>query len=214
MKKIIRCGIICKKAGMSQIFDSSGRVLPVTLLSFEDNYIIDIQPFKDQFFIKTSAFTQKSQRISKSVRGVFSKANIKNPKAITKQWTITNLSNQKVGDIITIDHFKEGQFVDVQGTTIGKGFSGTMKRHNFGGLEATHGVSLSHRSAGSTGQCQDPGKVFKGKKMAGRQGSVRQTMQNLRVIEINREHNLIILKGSVPGHKNNYILVTDAVKKL
>ena len=176
-----RCGLICKKLGMSQVFSKSGELIPVTILNVEENAVVFAKEGKDRSFVQLAAFEQKQQRLSKSVRGVFAKANV-TPKKIIKEFTVDTKDMLKIGDLLGADFFKANQFVDVTGKSVGKGFAGVMKRHNFKGLEASHGVSVSHRSAGSTGQCQDPGRVFKGKKMAGRLGGVNKTVQNVEII--------------------------------
>ena len=152
------------------------------------------------------------QRLSKSIRGIFEKAKVA-PKKKIKEFSINKKYTLKVGDVINVNHFKKGQYVDITGTSIGKGYAGVMKRHNFKGLEASHGVSVSHRSAGSTGQCQDPGKLFKGKKMAGRLGGEKVTKQNILIVDIDSELNVLLVKGAVPGNKNGYLYIRDAIKK-
>jgi large subunit ribosomal protein L3 len=197
---------------MSQVFSKSGELIPVTILNVEENAVVFAKEGKDRSFVQLAAFEQKQQRLSKSVRGVFAKANV-TPKKIIKEFTVDTKDMLKIGDLLGADFFKANQFVDVTGKSVGKGFAGVMKRHNFKGLEASHGVSVSHRSAGSTGQCQDPGRVFKGKKMAGRLGGVNKTVQNVEIIEVDLDLQLLILKGSVPGNKGGYLFVKDAVKK-
>ena len=197
---------------MSQIFSKSGEAIPVTILNADVNSVVSVMNEKEKTFIKLAAFDQKPQRVSKAILGEFSKAKV-SPKRVIKQFAVDNKNLLKVGDKLAVDHFKIGQFVDVTGNTIGKGYAGVMKRHNFKGLEASHGVSISHRSAGSTGQCQDPGKVFKGKKMAGRYGGVQNTTQNVEVVDIDIDLNLLIVRGSISGKKGGYLVLKDAVKK-
>ena len=207
-----RCGLICQKLGMSQIFLQDGTVVPVTVLGVDKNEVVCIRTDGNGFFsVQVAAFDQEQHRVSKPLRGVFKKANI-NPKKIIKEFVVDRTNLLKVGDCLDVEFFKKGQFVDITGRTLGKGFTGVMKRHGFKGLEASHGVSIKHRSAGSTGQCQDPGKVFKGKKMAGRHGGVINTVQNVKVVDIDLELQLIIVRGSVSGYKGSFLVVKDAVK--
>ena len=203
---MIRCGLICKKIGMSQIFSQSGEAIPVTILDAESNWIVSVLNDGNKVLVKTAAFDQKPQRLSKSVLGEFSKAKVV-PKKVIRQFTVDSSNSLKAGDSLSVGHFKVGQFIDVTGTTIGKGYAGVMKRHNFKGLEASHGVSVSHRSAGSTGQCQDPGKVFKGKKMAGRLGGVQNTIQNIEIVDIDFKMQLLIVRGSISGKHGGYLVL-------
>lgn len=209
-----RCGVIAKKIGMTQIFKQNGEVIPVTVLHVDENLVLSVknQEKSDYNSLQLAAFDQKAQRLSKSIKGIFEKAKIL-PKKKIKEFTVNKKYTLKVGDKIGVNHFKKGQYIDVTGTSIGKGYAGVMKRHNFKGLEATHGVSISHRSAGSTGQCQDPGRVFKGKKMAGQMGNRRVTKQNIFVVDIDNELNILLVKGAVPGSKNGYLYIRDAIKK-
>jgi large subunit ribosomal protein L3 len=209
-----RCGVIAKKIGMTQIFKDNGEVVPVTVLHVDENVVLSVKNEEKNGYnsLQIAAFDQKMQRLSKSIRGVFEKAKVA-PKKKIKEFSINKKYALKVGDIINVNHFKKGQYVDITGTSIGKGYAGVMKRHNFRGLEASHGVSISHRSAGSTGQCQDPGKVFKGKKMAGRLGGEKVTKQNILVVDIDSELNVLLVKGAVPGNKNGYLYIRDAIKK-
>ncbi len=212
--KTSRSGMIAKKIGMTQIFKSDGQVVPVTLIQIEENVVIAVKKREKSGWanIQLAAFDQKPQRISKSLKGIFAKAKVP-PKKKLKEFKVDESHLLAVGKKILIDHFQKGQYVDVTGTSIGKGYAGVMKRHNFKGLEASHGVSLSHRSAGSTGQCQDPGRVFKGKKMAGQLGNKKVTKQNVLVVDIDTELNLLVVKGMVPGCKNGYLYIRDAIKK-
>ncbi|WP_236869688.1 50S ribosomal protein L3 [Candidatus Bandiella numerosa] len=209
-----RCGVIAKKIGMTQIFKDNGEVVPVTVLHVDENVVLSVKNEEKNGYdsLQIAAFDQKMQRLSKSIRGIFEKAKVA-PKKKIKEFSINKKYALKVGDIINVNHFKKGQYVDITGTSIGKGYAGVMKRHNFRGLEASHGVSISHRSAGSTGQCQDPGKVFKGKKMAGRLGGEKVTKQNILIVDIDSELNVLLVKGAVPGNKNGYLYIRDAIKK-
>jgi large subunit ribosomal protein L3 len=209
-----RCGVIAKKIGMTQIFKDNGEVIPVTVLHVDENVVLSVKNEEKNGYdsLQIAAFDQKMQRLSKSIRGIFEKAKVA-PKKKIKEFSINKKYALKVGDVINVNHFKKGQYVDITGTSIGKGYAGVMKRHNFKGLEASHGVSVSHRSAGSTGQCQDPGKVFKGKKMAGRLGGEKVTKQNILIVDIDSELNVLLVKGAVPGNKNGYLYIRDAIKK-
>ena len=209
-----RCGVIAKKIGMTQIFRENGEVVPVTVLHVDENIVLSVKKDERNGLnnLQIAAFDQKVQRVTKSIRGIFEKAKMA-PKKKIKEFPISKKYVLKVGDIIDVNHFKKGQYVDITGTSIGKGYAGVMKRHNFKGLEASHGVSISHRSGGSTGQCQDPGKVFKGKKMAGRLGGEKVTKQNILIVDIDSELNVLLVKGAVPGNKNGYLYIRDAIKK-
>jgi large subunit ribosomal protein L3 len=212
--KIGRSGLIAKKIGMSQIYKENGEVIPVTIIRVEENVVLSTRTkSKDGYnAVQIAAFAQKSQRLNKSIRGLFEKVNLETKSKI-KEFVVAEKYILETGSKIGVDHFKKGQYVDITGTSIGKGYAGAMKRHNFKGLEASHGVSISHRSAGSTGQRQDPGRTFKGKKMAGRMGGERVTTQNIQVVDIDLDLNLLVVKGAVPGNKNGYLYVKDAVKK-
>lgn len=209
-----RTGLIAKKIGMSSMFEENGRRITLTLLKVEDCQVIGSKTLENDGYeaVVVGAVNKKSSRVSKSLKGMFAKSKIE-PKAKIKEFRVSKDNLLDVGSELKPGHFVEGQFIDVVGTSIGKGFAGVMKRHNFGGLEATHGVSISHRSHGSTGQCQDPGKVFKNKKMAGQLGNVQVTMQNLKVVKVDDEKGLLIVSGNVPGTKGGYLCVKDAVKK-
>jgi len=212
MKQLGKFGFIGKKLGMTQHIDlHSGHVIPVTVISVQPNVIIEFCSYQHFNSIKVAAFHAK-QKGKKSILGIFNKLNLPFYKII-KEFPVIDVSKFSLNEKIGIEQCKKGGFLDISGTTIGKGFSGTMKRHNFGGLEASHGVSKKHRSGGSTGQCQDPGKVFKGKKMSGQYGNKNNTIQNIKIIDIDRTDNLIIVKGSVPGCSNSIIYIKDAVKK-
>ena len=211
----MRTGLILKKIGMTRIFDDTGNSLPVTVLKLEQNQVVKVLDRNSDgyFAIQVGTGRVKTKNISKAIRGHFAKSKVE-PKRILKEFRVDEDMLVEAGKILSINHFNVGQKIDVSGVSHGKGFSGGMKRHNFAGLEATHGVSISHRSHGSTGNSQDPGKVWKGKKMAGQYGNVNKTIQNLTIVQINDEQELIYVKGSVPGPKNSYLTVKDAVKSI
>jgi len=211
---MLRSGVIAKKLGMTRLFMEDGRQVPVTVLQL-DNLQVVAQRTADRdgyTAVQLGAGTAKAKRVSAPMRGHFARASVA-PKRKIAEFRVSPENLIEVGAEISADHYTAGQFVDIAGTSIGKGFAGAMKRHNFGGLRASHGVSISHRSHGSTGQCQDPGKVFKGKKMAGHLGAVRVTTQNLQVVRTDPERGLIMVKGSVPGSKGGWVTIKDAVKK-
>ena len=210
----MRSGIIAKKVGMTRLFMEDGKQIPVTVLQMENLQVV-AQRSSDQHgytAVQLGAGSAKAKNTSKAMRGHFAVAKVE-PKRKVAEFRVDPENMLDVGSELTAEHYVEGQFVDVSGTSIGKGFAGAMKRHNFGGLRASHGVSISHRSHGSTGQCQGPGKVFKGKKMAGHMGAVRVTTQNLQVVKTDAERGLIMIKGAVPGSKGGWVTVKDAVKK-
>lgn len=210
----MRTGLIARKEGMTRIFDEDGRHVPVTVLKIDNCQVVAHRTEdKDGYVaVQLGAGNAKVKRTSKAERGHFAKAKVE-PKKQVAEFRVSTDNLVEVGAELGANHFVPGQFVDVCGTSIGKGFAGAMKRHNFGGLRASHGVSVSHRAHGSTGQNQDPGRVFKGKKMAGHMGNTRVTTQNLKVVAIDAEDGLILIKGAVPGSKNGWVLITDAVKK-
>mgnify|MGYP000477281090 FL=1 len=211
---MLRSGVIAKKIGMTRLFMEDGRQIPVTVLQL-DNLQVVAQRTSDKdgyTAVQLGAGSAKAKRTSQAMRGHFAKAGVA-PKRKIAEFRVTADNLIDVGAEISAEHYIAGQKVDVSGTSIGKGFAGAMKRHNFGGLRASHGVSISHRSHGSTGQCQDPGKVFKGKKMAGHLGSVRVTTQNLEVVRTDAGRGLIMVKGAVPGSKGGWVTIKDAVKK-
>lgn len=210
----MRTGLIAQKLGMSRIFETDGTHVPVTVLRVQDATVIAVKSAdKDGYnAVQLGAGVVKAKNVTKALKGHFAKANVE-PKKKLVEFRVSEDCMLNVGDKISAEHFVVGQFVDVVGTSIGKGFAGGMKRHNFGGLEATHGVSISHRSHGSTGQCQEPGRVFKGKKMAGHMGSERVTLQNLKIVSVDAEQGLIMVKGGVPGADNSWVSITDALKK-
>ena len=209
----MRLGLIAEKIGMSRYYDSLGVNHAVTVLKVNDSKIIDLKTLQKDGYsaVRLSSGTTK-KKLNKSVKGYLKKNNI-SPFSTSKEFRVDTLDDYKVGNRIEVTNFMEGQYVDVSSNSKGKGFAGGMKRHNFGGNRATHGVSISHRSHGSTGQCQDPGKVFKGKKMAGRLGNVKKTVQNLKILKIDTENSILLVKGAVPGHKGAVIKIFDSVKK-
>ncbi len=211
---MLRSGVIAKKVGMTRLFLEDGRQVPVTVLQLDGLQVVAQRTAdKDGYTaVQLGAGTAKVKRVSQPMRGHFAVANVA-PKRKLVEFRVAPENLIGVGEEITADHYFAGQFVDVSGTSIGKGFAGAMKRHNFGGLRASHGVSISHRSHGSTGQCQDPGKVWKGKKMAGHMGAARVTTQNLQVVKTDAERGLIMVKGAVPGSKGGWVTIKDAVKK-
>jgi large subunit ribosomal protein L3 len=210
----MRTGLIAKKIGMSNYYTPNGINIPVTVLHIETCKVVERKSNDDSDLDKVligASEIKKLSKLPKSVKSYFEKKNI-NPLKITKEFAIDKSTELKEGDEINVDHFEEGQFIDVSGFTKGKGFAGVMKRHNFGGLRASHGVSVSHRSAGSTGQCQDPGRVFKGKKMAGHMGDDHKTLQNLQVVKIDSKNNILCVKGATPGAKGAWLVLEDSIK--
>ena len=208
----MRVGILAEKLGMSRYYDKSSANHAVTLLKVSNCKVISIQSKDKNGYNSVTLSHGKSKNPSKPLK-VFLKKNNLSAFSRSREFRLDSIEGFKVGDEINVSNFMEGQYVDVSSNSIGKGFAGGMKRHNFAGNRATHGVSISHRSHGSTGQCQDPGKVFKGKKMAGRLGNKKITTQNLLVLKVDTENNLLIVKGSVPGHKGCMVRVVDAIKK-
>ena len=211
-----RSGLIATKIGNSSYYHEDGKNTHVTVLKVDECIVASVKTSdKDGYNAVQLASIETNKDVSninKPQRKIFSSINIK-PKKIIKEFRVDNDNILEVGAKIDVNHFKVNQFVDVSSISIGKGFAGVMKRHNFGGLRASHGVSISHRSHGSTGQNQDPGRVFKGKKMAGRMGNKKVTKQNLKVIDVDSEKNLLMVKGSVPGKKNSIVFLKDSVKK-
>jgi large subunit ribosomal protein L3 len=210
----MRTGVIAQKLGMTRIFDEDGQHIPVTVLQIDNLQVVRRRTKeKDGYTAVALGFgNAKVKHVGKSVRGQFAKANVE-PKKKVVEFRVSEDALLEVGQEIRADHFVPGQYVDVTGETKGKGFAGVMKRWNFAGLEASHGVSVSHRSHGSTGQRQDPGRVFKNKKMAGHLGTERVTTQNLEIVQVDAEKNLILIKGAVPGSDKAYIRVVDAEKR-
>ncbi len=210
----MRSGVLALKVGMTRIFTDAGEHIPVTVLKLDALQVLTHRTVEKNGYtaLQLGAGTRKPSRLTKADRGNFAKAEVE-PKRKLVEFRVSPENLIEVGAEITADHFVPGQFVDVTGTSQGKGFQGAMKRWNFGGLRATHGVSVSHRSHGSTGQRQDPGKVFKGKKMAGHMGDDRITTQNLVVAKVDVARGLVMVRGAVPGSKGGWVLVRDAVKK-
>jgi large subunit ribosomal protein L3 len=210
----MRTGVIAKKMGMTRVFDEFGQHIPVTVLQIESLQVVATRTAeKDGYNAVQLGFgNAKAKRVSKAMKGHFAKAKVE-PKTKVMEFRVSADAVLEVGQEIRADHYVPGQFVDVAAQTKGKGFAGVMKRWNFAGLEASHGVSVSHRSHGSTGQRQDPGKVFKGKKMAGHLGDERVTTQNLEVVQIDLERNLVLVKGAVPGVDNAFVEIHDAMKR-
>tara|TARA_Y100000590_G_scaffold384545_1_gene456004 strand:+ start:373 stop:1149 length:777 start_codon:yes stop_codon:yes gene_type:complete len=208
-------GLIGKKVGMTREFFDSGVSVPVTVLSIEKGRILDVITKEKRGYdaIQVGFGKIKASKLTKQMKGFFTKKSTE-AKKILKEFRVDNIGDYKEGNEIGIELFKDQKFVDITSKTIGKGFAGVMKRHNFSGLRATHGVSVSHRAHGSTGQNQDPGKVFKGKKMAGHMGDKLRTIQNLEIIKSDPEKNLIFVKGSVPGSKNSIVLIQKNSKRI
>src|SRR6056297_647999 len=213
-RMMLRSGVIAKKVGMTRLFMEDGKQIPVTVLQLDKLQVVAQRTPEEHGYAadQLGAGTAKAKRTSKAMRGHFALAKVE-PKRKVAEFRVAPENMIDVGEEITANHYFEGQFVDVSGTSIGKGFAGAMKRHNFSGLRASHGVSISHRSHGSTGQCQDPGKGFKGKKMAGHMGAARVTTQNLQVVRTDADRGLIMVKGAVPGSKGGWVTIKDAVKK-
>ena len=210
----MRTGLIAKKLGMSRIFEADGTHIPVTVLSVEGLQVVGVRTTEKDGYnaVQLGTGAIKAKNVKKPQKGYFAKANVE-PKKKLAEFRVSEDCLLSVGAELSVEHFVAGQYVDVCATSNGKGFAGVMKRHNFAGLEASHGVSISHRSHGSTGQRQDPGKVFKGKKMAGHMGAERVTVQNLKVVTVDPSKGLIMVKGGVPGSENTWVRITDAVKK-
>ena len=208
-------GLIGKKIGMTREFYKSGQLVPVTVLKMEKARIIQVIDEKKRGYkaLQLGYGKIKNSKLTKAMKGYFSKKNTEAKKKL-KEYRVANTENYKEGNEFGLEIFKDIKFVDTRSKTIGKGFAGVMKRYNFGGLRATHGVSVSHRSHGSTGQRQDPGKVFKGKKMAGHMGDKLRTMQNIEIIKTDLDNELLYLKGSIPGSRNSEVLVKGSVKNI
>ena len=207
--------LIGKKIGMTREFYKSGQSVPVTVIKMEKARVIQVIDKEKRGYkaVQLGFGKIKNSKLTKSMKGFFAKRNTEAKRKL-KEFRVSNVENYKEGNEFGLEIFKDVKFVDTRSKTIGKGFAGAMKRHNFGGLRATHGVSISHRSHGSTGQRQDPGKVFKGKKMAGHMGDKLRTMQNIEIIKTDLENELLYLKGSIPGSKNSEILVKSSVKNI
>ena len=209
-----RTGVIATKLGMSRVFGEGGRHIPVTVLKLDNCRVVGHRTEERDGYsaMQIGSGLAKTKRVSKANRTVYGARNVEPPKKVV-EFRVPADAYVDVGTEISADHFVNGQFVDLVGTSKGKGFAGAMKRHGFAGLRASHGVSISHRSHGSTGQCQDPGKVFKGKKMAGHMGDERVTIQNLEVVGTDVDKGVILVKGAIPGAKGGYVLISDALKK-
>ena len=211
-----RTGLIGTKIGNSSFYDGSGKSLPVTILKIDECIVSDIKTVEKHGYSSLQLVSingkKEIKKLKKPQQKIFAELKI-NPKKVIKEFRVDQDNILDIGSTLNVSHFKTDQFVDVTSVSIGKGFAGAMKRHNFGGLRASHGVSISHRSHGSTGQNQDPGRVFKGKKMAGHMGATKVTIQNLKVVEVDKENSLLIIKGSVPGKKNSTIIIKDSIKK-
>ena len=209
-------GMIGRKAGMTRIFDSSGISVPVTAIALGPNIITQIKTIEKDGYeaVQISYGSKKENKLSKPLLGHYKKNSL-NPGEGLVEFRLNDgeLDNLKIGESLNLDIFKEGEHVDITGTTIGKGFQGGVKRHHFKTQDATHGNSLSHRALGSTGQCQDPGRVFKGKKMPGQLGNIKNTIQNLIIVKIIEEDNVILVKGSIPGHDGSKVVIKHTKKK-
>ena len=212
---MIEIGLIGKKIGMTREFYKSGQSVPVTVIKFDKGRVIQLlSKEKNGYNAVQIGFGKiKNSKLSKQMKGYFAKKNTE-PKKVLKEFRVKSLENFKEGNEVGIEIFKDTKFVDIKSKTIGKGFAGAMKRHNFAGFRASHGVSISHRAHGSTGQNQDPGKVFKNKKMAGHMGDKIRTMQNIEIIKSDPDNNLLYLKGSIPGSKNTQVVVKESVKNV
>jgi large subunit ribosomal protein L3 len=210
----MRTGLIAKKLGMSRMLTDKGEHIPITLLQVDSCHVISVktQEKNGYYAVQLGAGKKKVKNVIKPLRGHFAKAKIE-PKEKLAEFRVSSDALLNIGDEISVEHFIADQYVDVSGVSIGKGFAGAMKRHNFHGLRASHGVSISHRSHGSTGQCQDPGRVFKGKKMAGHLGCQKTTIQNLKVVGTDTEKGLIFIRGAVPGYEGSFVMLYDAKKR-
>ncbi len=210
----MRTGLIAKKVGMTRVFADDGRHVPVTVLQVETCQVVGVRTEdKDGYWaLQLGAGRAKVKNVPKPQRGQYAKAKVEPPKKVV-EFRVAEDAMLNEGQELSVSHFVAGQYVDVSGTSIGKGFAGSMKRHNFSGTRATHGVSISHRAHGSTGGCQDPGKVWKGKKMAGHMGARRVTQQGLEIVGVDEARQLILVKGAVPGSKGGWVLVHDSVKR-
>lgn len=210
----MRTGLIGKKLGMTRVFTDDGTHVPVSVVQVENCQVVSQKTAERDGYsaLQLGVGTAKLKNVSKAMRGHFAKSEV-TAKRRLREFRVSEDAMVDVGTEIVPSHFVPGQYVDVVGTSNGKGFAGAMKRHNFSGLRATHGVSISHRSLGSTGQCQDPGKVFKGKKMAGHMGARRVTVQNLQIVRTDDDQGVILIRGGIPGWKEGWVLISDAVKK-
>ena len=211
----MRLGLLGTKLGMTREFIQSGQSVPVTVIKIEKGRVLDVITKETRGYsaVKVGFFKVKNSKLTKQMKGYFTKKKTE-PKKVLKEFRLDKLEGFKEGNEFGLEIFKDVKFVDIRSTTIGKGFAGSMKRHNFAGLRASHGVSISHRAHGSTGQNQDPGKVFKNKKMAGHMGNKLRTMQNIEIIKSDDENNLLYLKGSIPGSKNTEVIIKKSVKNI
>ena len=209
----MRSGLIAQKVGMTRVFNDAGEHLPVTVLKVDGCQVVSVRTAEKDGYtaVQLGAGTPKVKNVSKAMRGHFAKSKVE-PKRKLAEFRVSEDAMLEIGAELSADHFVAGQVIDVVGTSVGKGFAGAMKRHNFAGLRASHGVSISHRAHGSTGNSQDPGRVFKGKKMAGHMGARRVTTQNLTVVSTDPEQGLILVRGAVPGSADGWVLISDAVK--
>jgi len=209
----MRSGVIAQKVGMTRVYNDAGEHIPVTVLRLENCQVVAQRTEEKNGYsaVQVGVGRAKVKNTNKAERGQFAVANVE-PKSKMVEFRVSSDNMIEVGAELIASHFLSGQLVDVTGTSIGKGFAGAMKRHNFGGMRATHGVSISHRAHGSTGQCQDPGKVFKGKRMAGHMGQTRVTTQNLEIVSTDVDRGLLLIKGAVPGSKGTWVTVRDAIK--
>ncbi len=207
-------GIVGRKCGMTRMFTEDGQSVPVTVIQVEENRVAQVKTAERDGYsaVQVTTGAKKTSRIPKPEAGHFAKAGVAAGRGLW-EFRLREGEELEVGATIDISIFEEGQYVDVVGTTIGKGFAGPIKKYNFRSQDATHGNSLSHRAPGSIGQCQTPGRVFKGKKMAGRMGNVRRTAQNLQIVAVDKDKNILMIKGAVPGHKGSDVIVRPAVKK-
>ena len=211
----MRTGLICKKLGMSRLYTEEGIHVPVTILHLDNCHVVSSKTKEKDGYssVQLGVGSANEKNLTAPMKGHFKKNNM-SAKVKLSEFRVSEENLLENGSELSASHFVNGQFIDVSGISIGKGFAGAMKRHNFGGLRASHGVSISHRSHGSTGQCQDPGKVFKGKKMAGHMGAANVTIQNLKVIKTESDDGYIYVKGAVPGPKGSWVLLKDAIKKV
>ena len=212
---MIEIGLIGKKIGMTREFFKTGQSIPVTVLKVEKGRVVHLINKEERGYdaIQLGFGNIKNSKLTKAMKGFFAKKNTEAKKTL-KEFRVKDITQYKEGNEFGVEIFKDIKFLDIRAKTIGKGFAGAMKRHNFGGLRASHGVSVSHRAHGSTGQNQDPGKVFKGKKMAGHMGNKLRSMQNLEIIKTDLENQLIYLKGSIPGSKNSEVMLKKSVKNI
>ncbi|RDD61633.1 50S ribosomal protein L3 [Ferruginivarius sediminum] len=210
----MRTGVLAQKVGMTRLFTETGKHVPVTVLKVDDCQVVAVRTEEKDGYnaVQIGAGTAKAKNVTKPMRGHFAKAKVR-PKAKLAEFRVSADALLELGQELSAAHFVEGQHVDASGITIGRGFQGAMKRHNFSGLRASHGVSAVHRALGSTGQMQDPGRVFKGKKMPGQMGSRKVTTQSLEVVSVDTDRNLVLVKGCVPGHEGSWVRLSDSLKR-